>query len=82
MPLPVSGGVFFNWSRDGKAVYYTAEGNLWMASIENSRERRLTDFTGKQGQPRPYAIDTDGDYVYFTWRDDVSDIWVMDVAQE
>ena len=29
-----------------------------------------------------YTIDTDGEYVYFTWRDDVGDIWVVDAAQQ
>jgi hypothetical protein len=63
-------------------VYFTAEGNLWAASVENDRERRLTLFTGKQGRPGQYTIDADEDYVYFTWRDDVGDIWVMDIAQQ
>ena len=56
-------------------------GNLWTASVEEGQERRLTDFAGKPGRLGPYAIDTDGDYVYFTWRNDVGDIWVMDVVE-
>ena len=81
-PLPVSGGGYFRWSPDSTSVYFTAEGNLWTASVEEGQERRLTDFAGKPGRLGPYAIDTDGDYVYFTWRNDVGDIWVMDVAQQ
>jgi hypothetical protein len=25
---------------------------------------------------------TDGTYLYFPWRDDLGDIWVMDIVQE
>ncbi len=28
------------------------------------------------------ASATDGSYLYFTWQDDLGDIWVMDVVQE
>ena len=81
-PLPVSGGEYFRWSPDSTAVYFVAEGNLLVASIENGQERPLTDFTGKPGGPGAITIDTDGEYVYFTWRDDVGDIWVMDVVEQ
>ena len=80
--MPVSGGEYFRWSPDSTAVYFVAEGNLWVASIENGQERPLTDFTGKPGGPGAITIDTDGEYVYFTWRDDVGDIWVMDVVEQ
>ena len=80
-PLPVSGGQHFRWSPDSKDVYFTARGNLWSLSIESGLERQLTDLAGKRGTTTPYTIDTDGEYVYFTWRDDLGDIWVMDVVQ-
>ena len=28
------------------------------------------------------SLATDGKYLYFTWRQDLGDIWVMDVVQE
>ena len=79
---PASGGIHYRWSPDSKGVYYTADGNVWVASLENGQERRLTDLAGKPGRPERWSPDTDGHYVYFTWRDDVGDIWVMDVAQQ
>ena len=33
-PLPVSGGWHYRWSLDSKSVFYTADGDLWAASIE------------------------------------------------
>jgi len=45
---------------------------------EGGSERQLTDFSGKPG--RLGALwDTDGEFLYFTWREDIGDIWVMDV---
>ncbi len=81
-PLPVSRGEHFRWSPDSKRVYYAGDRDLWMASVENGQERRLTDLAGKRGRPSGWAPDTDGEYVYFTWRDDVGDIWVMDVIEQ
>ena len=78
----MSGGQIFRWSPDSKDVYFTDSGNLWALSIESGVERQLTDLAGKRGTTGLYAIDTDGEYVYFTWRDDLGDIWVMDVVQE
>jgi hypothetical protein len=28
------------------------------------------------------ALATDGEHLYFSWREDVGDIWVMDVVYE
>ncbi len=36
---------------------------------------------GRVGQLGLYALATDGIYVYFTWRQDVGDLWVMDVVR-
>ena len=80
--LPVSGGGHYRWSPDSKSVLYTADGDLWVASLENGRERRLTDLAGKRGSLYEWAPDTDGEYVYFTWHDNVGDIWVMDVVEQ
>jgi hypothetical protein len=30
----------------------------------------------------PACLATDGKYLYFTWRGDMGDIWVMDVVYE
>ena len=81
-PLPVSrGGGQRRWWPDSKSVYYNADGDVWMASIETGQERPLTNLVGKRGSLESRST-TDGEYLYFTWRDDVGDIWVMDVAQE
>jgi hypothetical protein len=42
----------------------------------------VTDLAGRPGKLGPYALATDGAFLYFTWRLDESDIWVMDVVPE
>ena len=45
-------------------------------------ERSLTDFGGRPGTLGTFGLATDGDYLYFTWQNDVGDLWVMDVVDE
>ena len=42
----------------------------------------MTAFTGRRGDLGTYALTTDGDYLYFTWQDDLGDLWVMNVVNE
>ena len=37
---------------------------------------------GRPGGLGQIALATDGDYIYFTWMVDISDIWVADVVDE
>jgi hypothetical protein len=74
----------FRWSPDGKLLYYTGwqerSGNFWAFSLEDSREYPLTALVGRRGTPG-WALATDDRFLYFTWREDMGDIWVMDVAR-
>jgi len=70
------------WSRDGKKIYFhlgpTPElENIYEISADGGPERRRTDLKGKHGTLS--AVATDGQHFYFTWLEEVGDIWVMDV---
>jgi TolB protein len=71
------------WSRDGAHVFFfragERSGNLWSVSIDTLKERPLTNLTGRRGTLGIAGTATDGKYIYFTWRDDVGDIWVTDI---
>jgi Tol biopolymer transport system component len=69
------------FSPDGRRIYYLSptEDGIWELSLADGGRRRLTDLSGRPGKIGPYALATDGRYVYFVWRLDESDIWVMDV---
>ena len=56
--------------------------NFWSYIVEDETERRLTEFSGRRGQLGWVALATDGKYLYFTWEEDLGDLWVMDVARE
>ena len=82
------------WSPDGAWIYFTSirddRGstygrqrtgvNVWRVSVDGNSERPVTNLSGKRGFLGP-NIATDGRWLYFTWREDVADIWTMDVER-
>jgi Tol biopolymer transport system component len=74
------------WSPDGTKLYFTGwaerDGNIWVLSMEDGREYPVTDLTGRRGKMNNFSLATDGEYLYFSWGDDLGDIWVMDVVRE
>jgi Tol biopolymer transport system component len=81
----LNGGRSPRWSTDGDKIYFIAQregrANLYGADTgATSSERQLTDFVGKPGYLATLA-DTDGDSLYFTWREDHGELWVMDVDE-
>ena len=46
--------------------------------MDDGTERPIANFEGRRGSmAEGHAME--GEYLYFTWRDDIGDIWVMDV---
>jgi Tol biopolymer transport system component len=72
------------FSLDGRRVFYLGpqEDGIWEYSLEDGRTRRVTELSGRPGKIGPYALATDGAFVYFVWRLDESDIWVMNANTE
>jgi Tol biopolymer transport system component len=72
------------WSPGGEKVYFVTrrEGraNLYEKEFGGTAERQLTDFVGRPGHLE-WLDNTDGEFLYFTWREDHGDLWVMDVDQ-
>lgn len=67
-------------------IYYVSiakpqAGNVWTLSVDSGETRPLTDLSEKQGTLGGEALDTDGQYVYFTWEEDLGDLWLMDVVR-
>jgi Tol biopolymer transport system component/serine/threonine protein kinase len=91
--MPVSGGPaerltdrsgrWPRWSPDGGQIYFIGaqerEGNLWSVVVNTHRERKLTDFAGRRGSLGSQGLAADGKFLYFAWRDDLGDVWAMDV---
>jgi Tol biopolymer transport system component/predicted Ser/Thr protein kinase len=74
------------WSPDGNLIYFVGAderaGNLWALSLKDRRVFAVTNLSGRRGSLGFQPPSTDGKYLYFPWRDDVSDVWIMDVVQE
>ena len=49
-------------------------------SLESGTERTIASLEGKPGSLGRFALATDENYLYFTWDENVGDIWVMDVV--
>ena len=79
-------GQFPYWPRHDKRIYFkrNIEGTrtLWELSLENDRERQVLDLKGRPGRIHPNTLATDGKQLFFTWWEDVGDIWVMDVEKK
>ena len=75
-----------HWSVDGKTLYFSGWGeradNIWALSAEEGTEYPVTDLSGRYGRLEPFSLDTDREYLYFIWAENLGDIWVMDVVQE
>ena len=88
IPEPLTEGPagYSRWSPDGKRIYFVGTGmragTLWTVLAEGGNERPLTDFSGKYGVIGIEALATDGQQLYFTWAEDLGDLWVMDVITE
>ena len=87
--VPASGGTreelpndvgTFRWSSDGKRIYFLRDRELWMLTLATRAERRLTRLSQRAGDLGPYALAVGPAHLYFTWSNNLGDIWVMDVA--
>jgi TolB protein len=85
--VPASGGAVeqlaedagtFRWSSEGKRIYFIRNNELWSVTLASGAERQVTRLSGRAGDLGALAVGTA--HLYFTWRSDVGDIWVMDVA--
>ena len=77
-------GYGHRFTKDGRFAYYVGSrgklNSIWRVAIEDGSERPMTDLRGRRGSMGPTAIATDGNHLYFTWEDDLGDIWVMDMV--
>ncbi len=72
-------------SPDGRFIYYSVisgprdQHDLWRLSLADGAISRLTKLDGQRGR-HGSNFSTDARFLYFTWYEDDSDIWIMDVA--
>ena len=83
-PLSRANAGQHRWSVGGDAIYFLWPGSdsLSVVSPEGGDERVVADLSDKRGKLGDSALATDGEYLYFTWEEDLGDVWVMDVVYE
>jgi Tol biopolymer transport system component len=75
------------FSRDGQALFFSVvagpreKHDIWSLSLRDGTISRLTALQGRRGR-LGYFFAADARYLYVTWYEDESDIWVMDVTNE
>jgi len=72
------------WSRDGETMYMgrtVGTTGIWARSMTDGTEWQVVDFEGRAGSLNLPSLTTDGEYFYFSWRETLGDIWVMDVVE-
>jgi Tol biopolymer transport system component len=94
--MPVEGGApeqvtthepayYHRFSPDGTRLYFSGirrgSNDLWELTLASGRERQLTRFPQGIGELGEY-IAASKTHLYFTMRNDVGDIWVMDVVAD
>lgn len=79
-PLAPGPARFPRFSRDGKKLLFTgwAErlGNIYEVDLANGPERALTELSGRDGNLGSYVLATDDRFVYFTWEQNVGDLYL------
>ncbi len=82
-PIHDDGSIFLDWSPDGQAIYVARATGFWEVAVDGGRERRVMNLAGKRGTSRttglPKAV-SDGRYLYFTWREDQGNLWLVDLV--
>ena len=86
--LPIESGDVPAWSPDGRQLYFyrsdggRSDGNIWGLSMEDGREYPVTDLKGRYGALWWAGKAIGAEHVYFIWKEDLGDIWVMDVVTD
>ena len=42
----------------------------------------MTELVGRQGRVSETCVATNGQFLFFAWREDSGDIWVMDIVTD
>jgi len=82
-PLTQGSAQYSRWSPDGKWVYFLGgrgrSNNIWAVSSDGKAEHPVTNLAGQLGELSYQALATDGRQLFFTWVEDIGDLWVMEV---
>ena len=71
------------FSPDGRHIFFLGDGeragSIWRHDVASRDEVAVTELEGRRGGLGVSALATDGRYLYFTWEEDLADLWTLDV---
>jgi len=70
------------WDPSGKRLFFSTPGPdqcLYSIADDGTGKRIVARFIGRRGTIGPNGLSTDGRFLYFTWEEDLGDLWTMDV---
>jgi Tol biopolymer transport system component len=76
-------GISARWSPDGREIHFSGadQQSFWSYRVADGTQRPITNLFGRRGMLGVSQMPaSDGTFLYFTWRDDLGDIWVMDIV--
>lgn len=73
------------FSPDGGRLYVSkyadgGTGNVWEIVPDTGSARAVTNLAGRPGGLQQLGMATDGRHIYFTWMEDIGDVWVADLV--
>jgi TolB protein len=84
--VTTSSAYYYRWSHDGTRVYFPGNSrgsnNFWERTLADGHERRVTRFIGRPGSLVPQSLAANQTHLYFSWRHDLGDVWVMEVVAD
>jgi Tol biopolymer transport system component len=73
------------WAPDGARLYFVgageAAGNLYAVGADGRGEGAVTDLRHRRGTIVSNSLATDGKYLYFSWQEDLGDLWIADLVR-
>jgi Tol biopolymer transport system component/serine/threonine protein kinase len=73
------------WSRDGRTLYFAGgrenTSTIYTVRADGSGERAITDLRGRRGTFISNSLASDGKHLYFSWQEDLGDIWLADLGR-
>jgi Tol biopolymer transport system component len=79
-PAPAS---YFRRSLDGTRIFFDApaSNDIWAVPAAGGTPRRIVSLSGRAGALGLEGLAGDDRYVYFTWQNDLGDIWIADLIE-
>ena len=69
------------WAPNGRTLYFILPGSeqqVLAVNDDGSGERVVATLSGRRGSLGSNGLSTDGRHLYFTWEEDLGDLWTMD----